>query len=195
MSEPTKDGRRKAEDGKTAGLDGAIDRAVREMLDVEPPSGLRGRVVERIESPRHGIGWVWIVAPMAAAMLMITIVLPRMGDREVPPSTAVAMDQHRPTVDIAAPAPAPERPAGAAVVHTVTRPARAQQRITAAAMSADAEFPGDPVEPLAGPAALVLDQLEGPPAPVVLTLQVAPIQVRPLEVNAIPDTPRERREE
>ena len=32
----------------------AIDRAVREMLDVEPPAGLRGRVLDRIERPSRG---------------------------------------------------------------------------------------------------------------------------------------------
>ena len=36
----------------SADLDREIDRAVREMLDVEPPAGLRARVMQRIEE-RH----------------------------------------------------------------------------------------------------------------------------------------------
>jgi len=32
-------------------LDAAIDRTVRQMLDVEPPAGLRRRVIERISAP------------------------------------------------------------------------------------------------------------------------------------------------
>ena len=48
----TEDGKRKTEDGKrkTERLDVAIDRAVRQMLDVEPRAGLRERVLTRIDA-------------------------------------------------------------------------------------------------------------------------------------------------
>jgi hypothetical protein len=51
------------------------------------------------------------------------------------------------------------------------------------------------VEALPRPAPLSVERLAGPPAPTVQTLDVAPIEVRALEVNAITETPRERREE
>ena len=46
------DGRREVGDARDRDdrLDAAIDRAVREMLDVEPPSGLRGRVLDRLDA-------------------------------------------------------------------------------------------------------------------------------------------------
>src|SRR5947209_671136 len=84
----------KTEDGKrkTERLDVAIDRTVREMLDVEPQADLRARVITRIDalSPdrvasaflgaealakaaRRKI--VWVAAPLAAAAVIILVVL------------------------------------------------------------------------------------------------------------------------
>jgi hypothetical protein len=80
--------------GSEAGgrLDLAIDLAVREMLDVEPPAGLRGRVLDRIDvlstnpvasaflgaealakAARRKI-W-WIAGPIAAAAVIVLAVL------------------------------------------------------------------------------------------------------------------------
>ena len=70
----SEDGGRRSEVGGQ-GLDAAIDRAVREMLSVEPPPGLRGRVLDRIESPRRSIGWIWIAGPVAAAAVILVAVL------------------------------------------------------------------------------------------------------------------------
>jgi hypothetical protein len=63
-------------------LDVAIDRAVREMLDVEPPAGLRGRVLDRLDafSPNPVVSafrrnvW-WIAGPIAAAAILVVAVL------------------------------------------------------------------------------------------------------------------------
>ena len=86
----TEDGRR-----KTERLDVAIDRAVREMLDVEPPDGLRGRVLDRIESPRRRLTWIWIAAPLAAAaILVLAVLLPSKTPRTVVnPVATVATSQ------------------------------------------------------------------------------------------------------
>ena len=65
-----------------ARFDHAIDRAVREMLDVEPPAGLRGRVLDRIDALstnsvasalRRKFGW--IALPVAAAAVIILAAL------------------------------------------------------------------------------------------------------------------------
>jgi len=82
----TDDGRRTTEDG-TERLDIAIDRAVRAMLDVEPPAGLRGRVLDRIDLSTNSVASAfrrkdnfkrkiaWIAAPLAAAAVIILAVL------------------------------------------------------------------------------------------------------------------------
>lgn len=63
--------------GAEGGVDAVIDRAVREMLDIEPPAGLRGRVLRRIESgDRAGASGLtrrlaWLALPIAAAALLI----------------------------------------------------------------------------------------------------------------------------
>ena len=85
--------RREAEsargEARGARFDQAIDRAVREMLDVEPPAGLRGRVFDRIDALstnseasatdsvasafRRKFGF--IALPVAAAAVIILAVL------------------------------------------------------------------------------------------------------------------------
>src|SRR4051794_18113744 len=86
----------------SADLDKAIDRAVREMLDVEPPAGLRGRGMDRIESPRHVQRWIWLAVPVAvAAAILLAVSLPR--DRALPPPavrTAANMELPAPTIAV-----------------------------------------------------------------------------------------------
>jgi|SRR5689334_2128112 len=55
-----------------ADLDRAIDRAVREMLDVEPPPDLRAHVLERIAHP-HTRRLPWMIVPLAAAALLVLV--------------------------------------------------------------------------------------------------------------------------
>src|SRR5215207_5063290 len=59
-------------------LDLAIDRAVREMLDIDPPARLRGRVLERLNRPGRGSGLsrkiLWTAVPLAAAAVLIVAV-------------------------------------------------------------------------------------------------------------------------
>jgi hypothetical protein len=60
------------------------------MLDVEPRAGLRGRVMERIERPRRGMSWTWVVAPAVAAAVIVLAVLAPWRDATpvAPPSIA-----------------------------------------------------------------------------------------------------------
>jgi len=91
----TENGSRKPEAGSR--LDVAIDRAVREMLDVEQPAGLRGRVLQRIEGAdsRSGVAstfrwrFVWIAAPVAAAAILILALLPTRRAEPTRPTTVV----------------------------------------------------------------------------------------------------------
>src|SRR5215208_2023368 len=76
---------RSAKVGDRGRIDAAIDLAVREMLDVEPPAGLRGRVLDGLDTSsvasafRRKNGFrrkiFWIAAPIAAAAIVILAVL------------------------------------------------------------------------------------------------------------------------
>jgi hypothetical protein len=66
-------------------VDREIDRAVREMLDVDAPASIRARVVARIGAgvapkPWSGEGgrrWEWIAAPIVAAALLVLAMILR----------------------------------------------------------------------------------------------------------------------
>jgi hypothetical protein len=57
-------------------VDRAIDRAVREMVQVDPALGLRRRVLSRLEAPQHGsrvlrYAWGTAILALAAVVLML----------------------------------------------------------------------------------------------------------------------------
>jgi hypothetical protein len=84
-------------------IDRAIDRAVRDMMHIDPPAGLRRRVLARLSDskrPQRHAPWAQIVFAIAAAMLVV-MAAPRMwyrADQPLPP--------RRPALAIGAPAPA-----------------------------------------------------------------------------------------
>ena len=113
-------------------LDAAIDLAVREMLDVEPPAGLRGRVLDRIDEPspnpvasafRRKI-W-WLAGPIAAAAVVVLAVLaPWRGATNTERPAFTSGGDTRLAVE-ATPAPTPSivTPGPAAPIQVATRPA------------------------------------------------------------------------
>jgi hypothetical protein len=72
-------------------LDLAIDRAVREMLDIEPPVALRANVVARIDKERpSAFSWLRYGVPLAAAaalVLVLAVMLARRSGPTVQPLT------------------------------------------------------------------------------------------------------------
>jgi hypothetical protein len=124
----------------SADLDKAIDRAVREMLDVEPPAGLRGRVLDRLERPRRGAGWMWIVAPIAAAaVIVLAVLLPWRSNQADQPVFKRGGDI-RLAIETRAPAPTPDRiapPARPPQVASRLVPANSSGTVVAAAAVAD----------------------------------------------------------
>ena len=195
-------------EARGARFDEAIDRAVRDMLDVEPPAGLRGRVMQRIGRADNLVASAenlvvsafrrkaaWVAAPLAAAAILVLAVLmpSESGRPPVAPPARAANDVYLPPTPVVRRAPEP-RP-HVVLANAGTRPPRARQSIAAATLPADSPLEGAQVEALAGPHPIAIDRLAGPPPPSVSAVAVVPIQIRALEVNALTETPRERREE
>jgi hypothetical protein len=169
---------------KTERLDIAIDRAVREMLDVEPPAGLRGQVLERIERPRTGLRWTWVVAPLAAAAIVVLAIM--MPSRQAPvvparnvvaakvPQPAVAQTPS-PTVTTAAtvPGPAPRMMPAAASGQVFVAEA-----VTAASTDVGIE-PLSPIDPIGivpvRPATISPSEIAIAPLAPIAALQVEPL--------------------
>jgi len=82
-------------------IDRAIDRAVRDMMQIDPPAGLRRRVLARLSDakrPQHHAPWAQIAFAIVAALLVV-IAAPRMWYRAEQP-----MPPRPPAVAIGAPA-------------------------------------------------------------------------------------------
>jgi hypothetical protein len=105
------DGTRQAADDGV--FDAAVDRAVREMLDVEPGAGLRGRVLARIDVPSgadHVASafrrrFLLTGVPLAAAAtVVLALLLPsRTAERPAPPPAVANVEPQQPS----SPRPAP----------------------------------------------------------------------------------------
>lgn len=201
------DGRRRDDEER---IDRAIDGAVREMLDVEPLPGLRGRVLRRIEGDSRVASDVasafrrkillFGVPLAAAAILILAVLLPRMREDVQPQPAIVAV-----IPPVQAPPPAPQHVTVPSTSHPVERtpvvarvtPPRAgvrplaERTIAAADVTVSADNARTTIEPL------------NPIAPIEMTpiaehrYAPADIAVRPLnpitELQIAPLTPpRER---
>jgi hypothetical protein len=188
-------------------FDEAIDRAVREMLDVEPPANLRARVMDRIDRPAHVAStfrWKsWVLAPIAAAAVLVLAVwgpwrqAPIVMVPAAPPSIAKA----EPAADVFLSQPSGEAartnpitpPRGEPSRIARTAPVRADRTI-AAAIAAD----GPPVDGFPRVPALSVTELVVPPirtasATRPTELSVDPIAVpAPIEIEPLSMSPRER---
>ncbi len=165
----------------SADFDKAIDRAVREMLDVEPPAGLRRRVLEQI--PASGtFRWKILLPVAAAALVILALLLPRSTPRQ-PETTTAGVPEPRTAPIIRA--PVQPRPVEVPQVEGPSRPALERRAVAAAvAASADVAFdapptPGFPrlpalsipelsvssiqrVAPVEGPGAIATDPIATP---------------------------------
>ena len=193
----------------SADLDREIDRAVREMLDVEPPAGLRARVMQRIEGSsetsvasafRRKSAWI---AVAAAAAIVIAVVLTR---REGPalspaPTTLPPIVQATPTPEL--PTSTPATPASTPRTLTVNDrrsvavPPREAQRIAAtAAVEPAPDETFSRIPSLSIPALSVPDIQRVAPAASPTQLGVQPIaEPAPIEFEPLPLSPRERQDQ
>jgi hypothetical protein len=195
--------------GREDHLDLAIDRAVREMLDVEAPPGLRGRVIDGIELSSNSVASAfrrkifWIAAPItAAAILVLAVLLPsKTPTTVVNPERTVATTpfdgaqgrQPQPAASTTPSTIAPEPPP-AVVARTATRQPRMRPDVRAAVadeMTAEADIVW--VDPLAAPAPVVVPAIEPGRGDTIQSIDLAPREIPALEIRPISDTPRERR--
>lgn len=89
---------------REARIDRAIDRAVREMMQVDPPPGLRRRVLARLNDPKEHRSYFLVRYAFAAmALVVVMMSLTLLTDRVTPPTPPKA-----PMVALPAPAPAIE---------------------------------------------------------------------------------------
>jgi len=168
-------------------LDQAIDRAVREMLDVEPPADLRGRVIAQLPVAGSRVlvfGFRrFAVLAAVAALLVLGVTLARRseppaerplvahgGDQQLPPDA-------RPLAPLEAPS------ASQRVVSTSTNAAR--PAAFASAASTDATVAGSTIDPLKsitpievapiGQTSIAPDPIAVRPLTPITELQIAPL--------------------
>jgi hypothetical protein len=175
----------------------AIDRTVRQMLDLEPPPDFRARVIDAIDRPvAPAVGrTAWFVAPLAAAAIVILAVM--LGRHSEPPAqapvVASAVDQQVPSPTGSVP---PKRTQRATAIDAPTPPAetqvaRAPRTAVIAAASTPASAQTDTLEPLRA-----ITPIEVAP---IVPSSIAPesIAVRPLtaitEMQISPLNPPDRR--
>src|SRR5437763_12097432 len=90
----------------SADLDKAIDRAVREMLDVEPRADLRARVLAQLTASGFRLpAFGWVLAPIAAAAVIVLAVMLAPRSESLPQAPVVAHATDRRLPADAAPAP------------------------------------------------------------------------------------------
>jgi hypothetical protein len=177
-------------------LDEAIDHAVRRIMSVDPPAGLRRRVLERLDSPERAWGRVPTFAYAGAVLALMVVVTLVFQDREPePPTTSPPVARATPHFT---PAPAVERPVTApappdeAALRVRRRRAPdpvvqplPDRRVSAASLPDDdppvvasAAEGAPPVEPDAIAAV--------PPIKSPMPIQIAPLVIEPLRVDPIP---------
>jgi hypothetical protein len=103
-------------------IDRAIDRAVRKMMQIDPPAGLRRRVMSRIETPAPR-RTIFLPAFAAAAAVLAILVLGIVAARQgrVAPSTVEA-----PAAAVVEQAPAADAPVARAPAPVTTSSPRTQ---------------------------------------------------------------------
>ena len=183
---------RPASDARTTdGFDRALESALRDMLDVEPPAGLRGRVLRRISGGRASSfgatlpsaggapvpsGFrrkILIVgAPLAAAaILILAVLLPRREEPRAASNTPTVARVEIPNTRVAEPLPTSPSAPTAAVrsQRTPRRPTARSERPVATYAYA----PGAPVD----------THIE--PLTTITPIEVAPVGQRSLVTDEI----------
>jgi hypothetical protein len=129
-------------------LNEEIDRAVREMTNVDPLPGFDERVRRRLERPlRHTFAWPRLLTAgaAAAAVLVLAIVLRddpgsvQRSPQSAPPSPAAATNRPAPATRTPAPTATPRPSSTVQLARTTARPKpRPEREVTAATIDVGA---------------------------------------------------------
>ena len=175
-------------------LDEAIDRAVREMMNVEPTGDLRQRVLDEIAGAPHWVmPWRALAAASAALAAMLLLIVSLITRQQAPPESRVASTRPVPPIQQTTPPPAtkPSTPAASQArprdtLPIAQRPGRSTPRVA----------PQTPqerlVEAASIPGTLVLESATtpaeplAPVRPVAMTLlDTPPIRTSEIEITQI----------
>ena len=185
-------------------IDEAIDKAVRELMNVDADSAFRARVVERLRKPKpRAPFWRQLsIAAGAVGIAVIAVILMREAEKpagEAPPAAVASAVTPQPAVEPAVAVPQAPGVAGPATTPTARRhPEDVTHRIPKGALVATVadEAPEPPlaggVEPLTDIRPIELAQIT--PAPIITTeISITPI-AQPSELVIAPLAPQIERE-
>lgn len=185
---------------KPGSLDGAIDEAVREMMQVDPRPGLRHRVARSISAPpQRRRGFRMGFAALAVAMVVLASMVVWRSSRPETPVHAPQVAETTPAVPasplagpqaVAAPMPTP------VPVPAPTRRGRRSEPSPEAIFGprsgrvAAASIPPAPIESPAAETWIELPSISGDPAAIapirIEPIRVTPLTIQPLVVGALP---------
>jgi hypothetical protein len=187
--------------GERGKLDVAIDRAVRQMMAVDPPVGLRHRVLARLrdqEAPGWGFLPRFAMAGGALAVIVLAVVMMRPGVGVVPPEQSTVASTTAPEPQPAPPAVAEAPPSVVTPPPAVAGPRREPlpappqmaevfgTRDTRVAAATVADVPmDDPFTPETEPGTTFRSPIAGLPPLRIEDLKVMPLQVPALRINPL----------
>lgn len=180
-------------------IDDAIDRAVGDMMQLDPHPGLRRRVLSRLErSSRPRTLWTWgsweVVSAAAVLMIIVAVVGGRWRQTPVEiaqtPTAPVALSAPvaplAPSAPVAPPVPA-SRPARNAMARSEAIFGPRRDRVSAASaerLAAEGE-PVDIVPPVHEQDSIAVAPIVMRPLPQMQELRIAPIEIQRLTVPAL----------
>jgi hypothetical protein len=176
--------------GSQRRIDDAIDRAVREMLAIEPRADLRARVLARLERPR---GWLTASRLAATAALAATALVGLFWSRPAPspaPDRPPAPTAVARTVPVPAP-PVQTPPVREAVRQPTAAPAPRTSRGSARPDAARVPAPGRIVaaslveSPIVDPRSADGAADAAPPLPGTPAIEIPSIEIPPLSIERI----------
>ena len=175
-------------------LDEAIDRAVREMMNVEPTGELRQRVLDEIAgAPQWVMPWRTLAAASAALAAIVLIIVNLLTQQPAPPESRVANTRAVPSIQQTTPPPAtkPSTPAASQALPRGTMPI-AQRPRRSTPLAAPHTAQERLVEAASIPGTLALETSTtaaeplAPVLPVAMTLlYTPPIRTSEIEITQI----------
>lgn len=154
-------------------LDEAIDRAVREMMNVEPTGDLRQRVLDEIAgAPQWVMPWRALAAASAALAAIVLLVVNLITRQPAPPESRVASTRAVPPIQQTTPPPKPSTRAASQALPRDTLPI-AQRPGRSTPLVAPQTAQERLVEAASIPGALALETSTAPAEPLAPVLPVA----------------------